>query len=112
MTPQCIEAGRATRFVKGDPRITKGKQRLYNPGRNDRTCPKITVEQYEKLLRAQNGVCAGCLRPPKKNRLNLDHDHKTRRVRGLLCFRCNYGLGWFQEDADRLSRLAEYLKCL
>jgi hypothetical protein len=49
----------------------------------------IDIETYERMLRAQDGVCAICRRPPKTVRLNVDHDHKTGRVRGLLCFRCN-----------------------
>jgi hypothetical protein len=49
----------------------------------------ITVEQYDRMLRAQDGKCALCRRPPKSIRLAVDHDHRTGRVRGLLCFRCN-----------------------
>jgi len=50
----------------------------------------ITPEQYDAILAHQKGVCAICERPPKKNALCVDHDHKTLKVRGLLCFQCNY----------------------
>jgi hypothetical protein len=49
----------------------------------------ITPEQYKKMLLLQRGLCAICSRPPKKRSLNIDHDHATQRVRGLLCFICN-----------------------
>jgi Recombination endonuclease VII. len=47
------------------------------------------AELYERLLAEQGGVCAICGNPPKTRRLHVDHDHKTGRVRGLLCYRCN-----------------------
>jgi len=50
----------------------------------------ITAEQYDKMLARQGGKCAMCGRPPKKIRLAVEHDHKTKRVRGLTCYRCNH----------------------
>jgi recombination endonuclease VII len=49
----------------------------------------LSPEQYEFMLRMQNGVCAICEKPPKAMRLAVDHDHGDGRVRGLLCFLCN-----------------------
>jgi len=49
----------------------------------------ITPEQYEMMLERQGGGCAICHRPPKHRRLDVDHDHATKVVRGLLCFTCN-----------------------
>lgn len=49
----------------------------------------ITVEQYDRMLKMQRGKCAICSRVPAKLRLSVDHDHKTGRVRGLLCWTCN-----------------------
>lgn len=47
----------------------------------------LTAQQYDKLLTLQGGVCALCGKPPKAGgrKLAVDHDHKTKRVRGLLC---------------------------
>lgn len=71
----------------------------------------MTVADYNSILTAQDGKCAICgkLASSAKRRFALDHDHSTGKVRGLLCFRCNYGIGWFQEDPARLSRASEYL---
>ena len=50
----------------------------------------ITLEERNLLLRSQNFLCAICGNPEEMNRnLAVDHDHKTGRVRGLLCFICN-----------------------
>ncbi len=50
----------------------------------------ITVEQFDRMMKRQDGRCAICGREPKPGkRLAVDHDHKTHRVRGLLCFTCN-----------------------
>jgi hypothetical protein len=52
----------------------------------------ITDDAYEQLLEAQEGGCAICGNPPKTRRLSVDHNHRTGKVRGLLCFRCNRAL--------------------
>jgi hypothetical protein len=49
----------------------------------------VSDEQYERLLAAQGGHCALCPNTPKTRRLAVDHEHRTGRVRGLLCHRCN-----------------------
>ena len=50
----------------------------------------MTVKKYANLLKKQKGVCAICGKPPKGLKLAVDHDHKTGRIRGLLCAYCNY----------------------
>lgn len=54
-----------------------------------------SLEQYQKMLLAQQGCCAICNQPPKPGErpLAIDHDHATGKARGLLCFRCNANLG-------------------
>jgi len=69
----------------------------------------ITEMDYGKMLKAQKGKCAICGRPPKKILLAVDHDHKTKHVRGLLCFRCNYGLPWFSSNERILAKAAAYI---
>lgn len=64
------------------------------------------VREFESLRRKQNGVCAICL---KVVRLVVDHDHKNGVVRGLLCAKCNCGLGFFYENVQAIYRAAEYL---
>lgn len=71
----------------------------------------MTIDDYERLLEKQNGVCAICLRGERKNkRLSVDHDHATKRIRGLLCNDCNTKvLPLADADMNVLYRLREYL---
>ena len=79
---------------------------------------KITVEQYNAMLEAQNGVCKICgfscgakrRGTRKMMSLSVDHDHSTGKVRGLLCNSCNVGLGRFKDNINSLERAVAYLK--
>jgi len=69
----------------------------------------ITIDQYEELVAAQLGRCDICGSPPGKRGLAVDHNHKTKEVRGLLCGECNMGLGRFKDNPILLSRATTYL---
>lgn len=69
----------------------------------------LTLGQYEAMLRRQKGVCAVCERPPKKKPLNVDHDHETERVRGLLCFMCNKKIVGRHKNGILLRKAADYV---
>lgn len=63
----------------------------------------ITEAEYQELLAYQGGVCAICERPPAAGKnLNVDHDHKTGLVRGLLCMPCNHDLLGRRDQAPGL----------
>lgn len=84
--------------------------------RRRRTNPKHTKllrdnrHLYPEMLEAQGGTCALCDRPPSDNRrLDMDHNHQTMVIRGLLCVRCNRSVrDWM--TPEWALRLAEYLK--
>jgi hypothetical protein len=63
----------------------------------------------EAIYLAQRGRCAICQQLEPDRQFALDHDHRDGWVRGLLCHRCNIGLGMFEDDPERLARAAEYL---
>ncbi len=69
----------------------------------------ITLEQYEELFEKQHGKCVLCNKMSGK-RLSVDHNHKTGAVRGLLCFRCNYGIGYFKENILTFKKIIKYLR--
>jgi len=69
----------------------------------------VTMEDVEALRVVQSGRCAICSVPFAETRPCIDHDHDSGAVRGLLCIRCNTGLGMFGDDLDLLKRAADYL---
>jgi len=69
----------------------------------------LTKSTYDEMLVRQSGVCLICLNPPIRRFLDVDHDHKTGVVRGLLCEKCNKGLGHFKDDPKLLIAAASYL---
>jgi len=67
----------------------------------------LTREVYDELCQAQGGKCAICGIVPD-HELAVDHDHDSGLIRGLLCKRCNVGLGYFKDNATVLRRAANY----
>ena len=80
-------------------------------GRARRIVRQVTDGQYAELLARQGGVCAICGNPPKQGgrRLNVDHDHRTGQVRGLLCFVCNHHILGKYATPAKLRAAADYL---
>ena len=84
-------------------------KRLYGGSRHYHLIRRygIGAAEVEELIRKQGGVCPICDRPEPEH---VDHDHATKKVRGVTCFNCNGGLGQFGDDPERLRRAAEYLE--
>jgi hypothetical protein len=77
----------------------------------------ITPEQYDEMYHNQGGKCAICIREiawdgsrGSSDNLHIDHDHETKYVRGLLCGRCNLGIGQFEDRIDLLQNAVLYLQ--
>jgi len=73
----------------------------------------INIEEYNSLLKSQDNRCKICnihIDDYKKSNFSVDHCHKTLKVRGLLCNKCNVGLGMFNDDLDILVSAVEYLR--
>jgi hypothetical protein len=94
-------------YTKTHPRIYKYYNRQnYYLKRNH----GITIEQYNQMFVNQGGLCTICKEHPAENtRLSVDHDHKTGKIRGLLCIRCNAGLGHFKDEINLLLNAIKYL---
>jgi len=76
----------------------------------------ITRKEYAELYHSQNGVCAICHQPETATRkgvvkaLAVDHDHKTGKIRGLLCSDCNTGIGKLKDDPKIFESAIRYLQ--
>ncbi|HWC36647.1 MAG TPA: endonuclease VII domain-containing protein [Mycobacteriales bacterium] len=84
------------------------RQRLYGGGREYHLRARYGIGQvdYDRMLAAQNSLCAGCHKVPPAH---VDHDHATGEVRGLLCFNCNQALGNLRDDLQIMDSLGAYL---
>lgn len=72
----------------------------------------LTHQEFQDLYDSSKGLCAICGTSEEDNgrALAIDHCHDTLKVRGLLCDRCNHGLGHFKDNPDFLNAAIEYLK--
>ena len=93
----------------------KNKPRLQHLVRNGMLKRKYGIDKqiYDNLLKMQNGKCAICGLQEKEHRnqvLNVDHNHLTKKVRGLLCNNCNRGIGHLKDSLSNLENALSYLK--
>jgi hypothetical protein len=87
------------------------KDPQYNRKRNLKKLYNITLEEFDEMLKSQDGVCKVCKRPQLgKGDFHVDHDHETGKIRGLLCHKCNVALGMVQDDIQILKKLINYLE--
>lgn len=72
----------------------------------------VSAEEYFSLYEKYSSSCAICKVSEEKlaRFLNIDHDHETGEVRGLLCNSCNLGLGVFKDNKELLKKAWEYLE--
>lgn len=70
----------------------------------------LSLDEYEQRLRDQQGceICGKVCSTGKH--LAVDHNHQTGTVRGLLCGRCNRGIGYFEDDTTLLEKAIDYLR--
>ncbi len=70
----------------------------------------ITLNDYKKMLSDQNNLCKICNNIDPYRSLAVDHCHKTNKIRGLLCHKCNTSLGHFNDSIEILESAIKYLK--
>lgn len=90
------------RKMRNDPeKLAKIKARKRGGGAG------LTIEELDALYKKQNNKCFICGEP---NPTDLDHDHKTGKIRFLLCKHCNRGLGAFKDNPELLRKAAKALE--
>lgn len=99
-----VASGRKYRATANGKRVNRAACLRYKYG--------ITLVDYEAMLSQQQGACAICGGPQQGKPgkfLDVDHNHTTGQIRGLLCRQCNRTLGLVKEDTDLLLRMVNYL---
>lgn len=73
---------------------------------------KITQEEWQAIFERQQGRCAICgtSQDDLGYTLEIDYDHNTGKVRGLLCKKCNLGIGMFGENVENINKAIRYLE--
>lgn len=72
----------------------------------------LTQDDFNQLLDSQGRMCQICrvTKPGGRGRFHIDHDHKTSKIRGLLCTNCNVMLGNSKDNVSILEQAIKYLK--
>lgn len=73
----------------------------------------ITLDEYNKILASQDGVCNICQKPGRTGRwdkLVVDHDHETKKVRGLLCSGCNVAIAALGDGVSGIERALRHVR--
>ena len=95
---KALAENRAYRLKNADAISTRRRARKYG----------LSPKEYAAMVTRQRGVCVICLKLPERG-LVIDHDHKTGKLRDLLCDQCNVGLGNYKHDSAVLRRGGDYL---
>lgn len=82
-----------------------------NRAKNRASVYGLSAEQIEEMKIRQNFKCAICENKFETERLtHVDHCHKTKKVRDLLCHSCNLGLGHFKDNDELMQKAIDYIK--
>lgn len=109
---------RSCAWAKANPEkanIRAAKWRTNNPGKRrdtilrNRYC-RIRAGQYDEMLATQSGLCGICQKPSVARSLEVDHNHTTEVIRGLLCHRCNVAIGFMRDDIEIAKKAVAYLE--
>jgi hypothetical protein len=104
MTHRQLKSLRTRQWQQQNPERYRTKLRSWRM----RTIYGLTLKDYDEMLKKQRGKCAICGKPPtSRRRLAVDHNHKTNKVRGLLCHVCNNFLGVYERNAQKFARYIE-----
>ena len=119
---ECVSEIRKKNYLRDRDKvlIRVSKYRNENPEKIRDTKLKqaygVGIKYFEAKLKEQGNVCGSCKQSVKSKwrgkevNMALDHDHKTKRPRGVLCIRCNRALGLLKEDSIIIQGLLDYIK--
>lgn len=108
----------ANNYRKENRETIKKRQKEWYDNNSDKVkeqklkkCYNLSLTEYNKMFEKQNGKCAICERHQDelKFKLSVDHCHRTNKIRGLLCDKCNRGIGFLNDDKEIVQNALKYL---
>lgn len=108
----CTKSYINSRYCPEKEKIRNAKKASQNRNRELKCKYGITLPEYNAILQSQNNSCAICKTrslSSKRKSFDVDHCHKTKQIRGLLCHSCNVGIGFFQDNIELLKQAISYL---
>ena len=99
-TNNCIECDRVTQAKYKEKRRWAAIKKKYG----------ISKHQFYEIINNQEGKCAICTIELTEKNSHVDHNHKTKELRGILCVRCNQGIGSFLENIDIIKSAVKYIE--
>jgi len=116
---KCQKINNKQYYIDNKEKIIKHVKKRYkeNPekqrNRNYKRRFNITIDDYNKMFKKQNGKCDICGSNDsgsiKTEHFFIDHNHITGKIRGLLCYSCNSAVGLLKDDIEISKNLTKYL---
>ena len=98
-------------YCKSCSKLNPEERKRYNKTYQLKSLYGLTIEEYGVLKASQKSSCAICQqRLDESFGTHVDHCHETKTVRGILCRKCNLGLGHFRDNIGFLKSAVRYLK--
>lgn len=109
LPPEEVEKRRQYKIKYGREMRSQGK---FRPHTWKKLGINLTLEEFQKMGESQGWLCkiCGVSQNSLNYSLNVDHDHKTKKIRGLLCGKCNTGIGLLKENIEILKSAILYLE--
>lgn len=116
---KACENKKQSEFIKQHRRKPENKEKYYRYAIKShlKKTYGMTLEEYDLMVEKQDGKCAICKNKEDHNvpgqrehKLSVDHCHITKKIRGLLCRKCNQTLGIFKENIEIFENCIKYLK--
>jgi Autographiviridae endonuclease VII len=108
------DAGQHERILTRRKELKKLRSKRWHKNNTLKQRHGISLEIYEQMHKEQDGLCAICHKPERIKKIDqplaVDHCHVTKKIRGLLCYRCNTSLGLLEEDVNAVRRMMEYIE--
>lgn len=112
----CMDCKREIKRARRRKLVVRSREKEQNRLSVLKAVYGLSAHRWAKLMRAQKGRCAICGKKETSvvkgglASLSVDHNHRTGRIRGLLCRKCNTGLGMFKDSVKTMKAAITYLR--